>query len=146
MPIPALSVDTDDAQDNLRVLADIGVVIVLLEFGGAADIAYAEDLPVHMVDIAHPLTQRVTQPPGARSRVAGVVPVMLEQVHACGATVIARGIQTPDDADWWRSAGADVGQGMFYALPGPPDQIAALLESARSASITSTNRPIPRPK
>jgi EAL domain-containing protein (putative c-di-GMP-specific phosphodiesterase class I) len=144
MPIPALSADTDDAQDNLQVLADIGVVIVLLEFGAAGNIAYVEDLPVHMVEIAHSVTQRATQRPSARSRVTGIVPIMLEQVHACGATIIARGIQTPDDADWWQSAGADVGQGTFYAPPGPPDQIAALLESARSGSIT--NRPVPRPK
>jgi diguanylate cyclase (GGDEF)-like protein len=143
MPVSALGADTGEAEDNLRVLADMGVVIVLLGFSGAGDIDYLEDLPVQTVEIAHLVRQRVTQPQGGRSRVAKIVSVMLEQVHSCGTTVIARGIHTQDDADWWRSTGADVGQGTFYAPPGTPDEIAALIGSRRSCSITSTGRATP---
>jgi diguanylate cyclase (GGDEF)-like protein len=144
MPVSALCADTGDTEDNLRVLADMGVGIVLLGFSGADDIAYVEDLPVQTVEIAHLVRQCVTQRPGGRSRVAGVISVMLEQLHSCGATIIARGIHTPDDADWWRSAGADIGQGTFCAPPGIPDEIAALIGSPRSGNITSPSRPTPR--
>ena len=38
-------------------------------------------------------------------------------------------VDTHSEADWWRSAGADIGQGEFLAPPASPDEIAALLGS-----------------
>jgi EAL domain-containing protein (putative c-di-GMP-specific phosphodiesterase class I) len=73
--------------------------------------------------------------------IARAMPNMLQMVHSCGVIGIVRGIETLDDADWWRSAGADVGQGAFFAPPGPPEEIVALLGSQRSASITEVGMP-----
>ncbi|MGH3886813.1 MAG: putative bifunctional diguanylate cyclase/phosphodiesterase [Pseudonocardiaceae bacterium] len=137
MPVLALGADTGEAEDNLRVLADMGVAIVLLGFSGAGDVAYLEDLQVRTAEIAHRVVQRVAQRPGGDSRIARAVPVILGVVHYCGATVIARGVETQDEADWWRSAGADIGQGAFCAPQGAPDEIAALLGFHRSGSIAS---------
>jgi diguanylate cyclase (GGDEF)-like protein len=135
MTVLALGADTGEAEDNLRVLTDMGVAIALLGFSGIGDVAYLEDLPVRTVEIAHRVVQRVAQPSGSGSGIAKAVPVMLELVRCCGATVVVRGIETQDEAHWWRSAGADVGQGAFCAPPGAPDEIAALLGSRRSGSI-----------
>jgi diguanylate cyclase (GGDEF)-like protein len=135
MTVLALGADTGEAEDNLRVLTDMGVAIALLGFSGIGDVAYLEDLPVRTAEIAHRVVQRVAQPPGGGSGIAKAVPVMLELMHCCGATVVVRGIETQDEAHWWRSAGADVGQGAFCAPPGAPDEIAALLGSRRSDSI-----------
>lgn len=63
----------------------------------------------------------------AAPRWPGPIPVVFQLVHCYGATVIVRGIDTHSEADWWRSAGADVGQGEFLAPLAPPDEIAALL-------------------
>ncbi len=139
MPLLVLGADTGEAEDNLRVLADMGVTIVLLGFQGVGDVAYLEDLPVRAVEITHRVVQHVAHGLGG-SRVAMAVPVMLRVVHCCEATVIARGIEAQDEADWWRSAGADVGQGTFYTPPGAPDEIAALLDSRRFGSIARADR------
>lgn len=135
MTVLALGAETGEAEDNLRVLADMGVAIALLGFSGIGDVAYLEDLPVRTAEIAHRVVQRVAQPPGGGSGIARAVPVMLELVRCCGVTVLVRGIETQDEAHWWRSAGADVGQGAFCAPPGAPDEIAALLGSRRSDSV-----------
>lgn len=58
---------------------------------------------------------------------ARAVPTVFQVLHDCGVTVIVRGIDTHDEADWWKSAGADIGQGAFHTPPVPPDEIATLL-------------------
>ncbi|HEV7828199.1 MAG TPA: EAL domain-containing protein [Pseudonocardiaceae bacterium] len=137
MPVLALGGDTREAEDNLRVLADMGVATVLVGFSGVGDLAYL-DLPVQRVEIAHRVVQCVAQRPGD-SRIARAVFAMLRLVHSCRGTIIVRGIETQDDADWWGAAGADVGQGAFCAPPGAHDNVAALLGSRGSDSIASTD-------
>jgi diguanylate cyclase (GGDEF)-like protein/PAS domain S-box-containing protein len=141
VPVVALDTEAGKAADNVRALAEMGVAIVLVGFGGVGDVAHLEDLPVRAAEIARRLAQRATQRPDGASRIARAMPDMLQMVHSCGAIGIACGIETLDDADWWRSAGADVGQGAFFAPPGPPEEIVALLGSQRSASITEVGMP-----
>lgn len=137
--IPVSALDAPgDSEGNLRVLADAGVGITLREFDGVADATYLEDLPARTVEIAPRVVQRVVQQrvmqrPGDDSAVAHAVPVLLQLVHRCGATVIVRDIGNRHEADWWKSAGADVGQGAFLALPDGPDEIVALLGSRRAS-------------
>jgi diguanylate cyclase (GGDEF)-like protein len=138
MPVLALGGDTREAEDNLRVLADMGVATVLVGFSGVGDLAYLEDLPVQRAEIAHRVVQCVAQRPGD-SRIARAVFAMLRLVHSGRGTIIVRGIETQDDADWWGAAGADVGQGAFCAPPGAHDNVAALLGSRGSDSIASTD-------
>jgi diguanylate cyclase (GGDEF)-like protein/PAS domain S-box-containing protein len=129
IPVSALDAESDDAQDNVRVLADMGISIALLEFGGVADVAHLEDLPVRTVAIAPTVVQRVVQPPSDASAVARAVPTVFSLLHDCGVTIIIRGINTHNEAHWWKSAGADIGQGTFLAPPTPPDEIITLLGS-----------------
>ena len=129
IPVSALDAESDDAQDNVRVLADMGISIALLEFGGVADVAHLEDLPVRTVAIAPTVVQRVVQPPSDGSAVARAVPAVFSLLHDCGVTIIIRGINTHNEAHWWKSAGADIGQGTFLAPPSSPDEIITLLGS-----------------
>lgn len=135
--IPVLALGSGDAEANLRMLAEMGVAVVLSGFGGVGHVAYLEDLPVQAAEIAPEVVQRAGQRPVAGSVIAGAAATMVELVHGCGATVIVRGIQTRDEAGWWRSTGADVGQGAFFAPVGTPDEIGALLGSPRSGTIAA---------
>ncbi|MGH3974455.1 MAG: putative bifunctional diguanylate cyclase/phosphodiesterase [Pseudonocardiaceae bacterium] len=129
IPVSALTAESDEAEDNLRVFADMGVSIALLGFSGLADAAHLEDLPVRTVEIAPGVVRRVAQRLSGGSAVLRAVPVVFQLVHGYGATVIVRGIDTHNEADWWRSTGADVAQGAFFAPPAPPDEIVTLLGS-----------------
>jgi diguanylate cyclase (GGDEF)-like protein/PAS domain S-box-containing protein len=127
IPVSALDAEPDATDDNLRVLAGMGISIALLEFGGVADVVHLEDLPVRTVAVAPTVVQRVVQPPGGASAVARAVPAVFQLLHDCGVTIIIRSIETHHEADCWKSAGADIGQGAFFAPPTPPDEIVALL-------------------
>lgn len=128
IPMPALDTDPDQTEDNVRVLANMGISITLLGFSGVADIVHVEDLPVRMVAIAPTLVQRIVQPPGSGSAVVQAAPAVVRLLHDCGVTVIVRDINTHNQADWWKAAGTDIGQGPFLAPPTPPDAIITLLD------------------
>ncbi|WP_370943907.1 putative bifunctional diguanylate cyclase/phosphodiesterase [Amycolatopsis sp. cg5] len=87
-----------DAADNLKVLAEIGVRAEIRDFSEtvAADLA---ELPVEAVRF----TGRATD------RTAPLLTGLAEFARQAGATVIAECVNTPEDATWWRQAGADVG-------------------------------------
>jgi diguanylate cyclase (GGDEF)-like protein/PAS domain S-box-containing protein len=137
IPVLALGTGTGDAKENLQMLAEMGVAIVLSGFSGVGDVAYLEDLPVQAAEVAREAVHHAGQRPVAGSGIARAAATLVELVHGCGATVIVRGIQTRDEAGWWRSTGADVGQGGFYPPAGTPDEIAALLGSPRSGTIAA---------
>jgi EAL domain-containing protein (putative c-di-GMP-specific phosphodiesterase class I) len=133
IPISALDADPDKTEDNVRVLANMGISIALLGFSGVADVVPVEDLPVRTIAIAPTVAQRIVQPPASGSAVLRAVPAVLRLLHDCGVTVIVRDINTHNQADWWKSAGADIGQGAFLASPTTPDQITTLLDSLSPA-------------
>ncbi|MDZ7679834.1 MAG: EAL domain-containing protein [Acidimicrobiales bacterium] len=46
--------------------------------------------------------------------------------HACGAVVVAEGVETSEDADALLSESVDHGQGWYFGRPGPVDALAAV--------------------
>jgi diguanylate cyclase (GGDEF)-like protein len=140
MPARALDTDPGSAEDNLRMLAEIGVAIVLLGFSGICELAHLENLPVRTAEMTKQVVRHLAQRPDEGCGVSSAVPVMLRLAHNCGATVLVRGIKTQPQAQWWRSSGADIGQGEFCAPAGAPEQVAAFVDSRRSGGMVN-----PRP-
>lgn len=122
MPVRALLCEEGDAEDNLQVLADMGVRISLHGFGGGhGGLVFLEDLPVQAVRIAGWLVQRIADRPD--SLTAKALTDLISLVHAFGATVIVAGLARDSCAKWWREAGADIACGDWFAAPGPPEAI-----------------------
>lgn len=134
VPVGVLDTAAGQAADNVRALAKMGVAVVLLGFSGVGHLAYLEQLPIQAVEIAHQVVQQAGQP--LADTLARPVADLLQIAHRCGARSIVRGIHTHDGAGWWRCAGADVGQGTFWAAPSGPEQIVALLSSSQTAAVT----------
>ncbi|MGH3837164.1 MAG: putative bifunctional diguanylate cyclase/phosphodiesterase [Pseudonocardiaceae bacterium] len=128
VPLMALARGRGDVVDNVGVLADLGVEVVLL--GAAADPGYLaclEDLPVGAVEIATEIVSRIAQRPGDDSVVARAVRDSIPLVHSAGATVIVPGVDTPEQAQWWRDAGADTAWGVHFGPPVPDVELPTLL-------------------
>ncbi|MFD9741820.1 putative bifunctional diguanylate cyclase/phosphodiesterase [Umezawaea sp. NPDC059074] len=97
MPVRGLRVA--EAVDNFRVLADMGVSMMLDEFG-AGDLALLEELPVTSVRLA---------PTPFASELAALV-------HGGGATILVGGVDTEEDAAAWGVAGADLASGDLFGV------------------------------
>ncbi|MGW4525107.1 putative bifunctional diguanylate cyclase/phosphodiesterase [Amycolatopsis sp. NPDC004378] len=110
-PAASLLADTGDAADNLKVLAEIGVVAEIHDF---ADVTCLTELAAGAVRVAASLAARREHP-----LVTGSLVALIEAAHAAGAEVGVAGVDSWEQAEWWRERGADRLSGPLFAeLPG----------------------------
>ncbi|RAJ43184.1 PAS domain S-box-containing protein/diguanylate cyclase (GGDEF)-like protein [Kitasatospora sp. SolWspMP-SS2h] len=117
----------------LQALADMGVRIAIDDFGtGYSNLAYLSRLPVHALKLDATFIEAFRESaPGAdgRRRAADeqIVGAMVQLAHALGLTVTAEGIEHAAQAERLRETGCDTAQGWYYARPGGPEVVAAML-------------------
>jgi EAL domain-containing protein (putative c-di-GMP-specific phosphodiesterase class I) len=117
--------------DNVGTLAALGVEVVLLgAAAGLGYLAYLEDLPVGAVEIAPEIVSRIAQRPGHDSVVAEALRQAIPLVHSTGATVIVPGVDTTEQAQWWRDAGADAARGAHFGPSVWDHQLPTVLTAA----------------
>ncbi|WP_447004106.1 EAL domain-containing protein [Saccharothrix isguenensis] len=112
MPVEVLA--ESDAVDNLTVLAELGVGTSLDEFAvGPDDWAAASELPVGSVRVASRLVAR--QARGEAEYLAGLMGL----ARQASVQVLVDGVETEEQAEWWRAAGAVAGMGGLFGPPVP---------------------------
>jgi EAL domain-containing protein (putative c-di-GMP-specific phosphodiesterase class I) len=113
--------------DGLRAL---GVRIALDDFGtGYSSLSYMRSLPLHELKIAKEFVDAVTLTPDDEA----FVRLIVELARLRGLSVVAEGIETPEQLAVLRALGCDRGQGYLFARPLPassPVLDAALLAAA----------------
>ncbi len=118
VPLSALVRGRGDVVDNVGVLGELGAEVVLLDAVASHDYtAHLEDLALRAVEIASQTVSRIARRPGDDSVVARAAREAIPLVHSTGRTVIVPGVDTPEQAQWWRCAGADWARGAHF---GPP--------------------------
>lgn len=118
MPVQALCMVDGLAEDNLHTLVDIGVSVVLHEFGTTSgDLACLEDLPVRAVKMASRVVSRVSDDSSMFTR---VVRDLVPLVRGSGAGVMVGDVDGAEQYEWWRAVGADQVQGAHVGVPGLP--------------------------
>ncbi|HSL08560.1 MAG TPA: EAL domain-containing protein [Pseudonocardiaceae bacterium] len=138
VPLAALARGHGDVVNNVDVLAGLGVEVVLLGAqAGPGYMAYLEDFPVGAVEIAPDTVARIARRPGDDSVVARAVREAIPLVHSVGATVIVPGVDTPEQVQWWRSAGADTARGAHFGPPVPDAELPTLLSHLSPPPVSS---------
>jgi EAL domain-containing protein (putative c-di-GMP-specific phosphodiesterase class I) len=109
----AVSTDQPAVTAALNELRDAGVRIVLDDFGAATSIADLEALQVDQVKLARELVAAIDGP--AQGQALGLSLIKLADVH--GVEVVAKGVESREQA--WRLAelGCRYGQGFFFSKP-----------------------------
>ena len=120
------------AEDNLRVLSELGVRTGLYDFGGGIrGMSCLADLSICVVQMARPVSQQITgDSPGVLSR---AVQAMVHIVRAAGIDVVACPVDNAEQATAWKQVGANCAVGALFGRPGPSLCIEPLLV-ARSNS------------
>jgi diguanylate cyclase (GGDEF)-like protein/PAS domain S-box-containing protein len=128
VPLVALIRGRGDVLDSVGVLAELGIEMVMLcNAAGPEYLAYLEDLPLRAVEISPDVVARIAARPGADSIVAQALRHTIPLLHRTGATVIVPGVDTPEQAQWWRSAGANSARGAYFSPPVPASELPKLL-------------------
>lgn len=123
MPVQALCMDDGLAEDNLDVLVDLGVTMVLYEFGTTrGDLACLEDLPVRAVKMSRRVVSRVDRM-GDDALFTRSIKQLVPLVRECGTPVMVGNIDSEARYKWWRAIGAETVQGSFTGDPTPPDAL-----------------------
>ena len=107
---------TDDVQQLVSVVEyyrDRGARVALDDVGsGYSSLSLVAQIRPDVVKIDLDLVQRLPDPTSV-----AIVSAIVALSHSIGATVIAEGIETEEQATASRELGADLGQGFFYARP-----------------------------
>ncbi|MBV9059137.1 MAG: EAL domain-containing protein [Pseudonocardiales bacterium] len=114
------------AEDNLRVLTELGVRAGLYDFaGGIGELRCVAELPVCTVRIAEPISEQVAEDP---SRILSqAAQALVHTVRGAGIDVVAYPVNNADQAACWPWIGANWAVGALFGAPGPPQHVAALL-------------------
>ncbi|MFO1400919.1 MAG: EAL domain-containing protein [Steroidobacteraceae bacterium] len=120
----------EDARQSLRRLASLGVRLALDDFGtGYSSLGYLRQHPVQVIKIDRSFIEELPHSFTA----ATLAETIIAMAHALGKQVVAEGVETPEQLEFLRERGCDVGQGFYLAHPRPVAEISELLGARRQA-------------
>jgi sensor c-di-GMP phosphodiesterase-like protein len=111
--------------DAIARLKRAGYTVYIDDFGtGYSNLAYLHRLAADAIKIDRVFTQTV----GTGAATASVVSQILAMANQLGLSVVAEGIETPEQAAYFRSAGRHVlAQGFLFSPGVPPTQLKSIL-------------------
>jgi len=115
----------------LTKLKSLGVLLAIDDFGtGFSSLEYLKRFPVDMLKIDKSFVAGVAN----RGHDTAIVEAIIALGHALGLSVIAEGVETPDQLMELRALGSELGQGYFFGHPLSSDESSGmppLLEAHR---------------
>ncbi|MCV7348343.1 EAL domain-containing protein [Mycolicibacterium rhodesiae] len=111
---------TERTRAVLEELQSNGIRIAIDDFGsGYSALSYLRDLPIDEVK----LDRSFIAPILVDARAAAVVRAVVDLAHVLDLTVVVEGVEDAQTAALVRELGCDVGQGFYYGVPVPPDEL-----------------------
>jgi len=106
--------DMDGAIDFMHKVRALGVRLSIDDFGtGYSSLAYLQTFPINHLKIDRSFVRLL---PTSGTTIAGAV---IALAHGFNLTVVAEGVEEPEQFDWLRQAGCDYVQGYLLARPLP---------------------------
>jgi EAL domain-containing protein (putative c-di-GMP-specific phosphodiesterase class I) len=116
----------DDAIERLNLLKALGLRIAVDDFGtGYSALSRLHDYPLDILKIDRSFVDGMEHDQGKHHLVRGIV----DLARSLGMTIVAEGIELPDQADQLRRLQAGLGQGFLLAKPMAPDRLIELVEN-----------------
>lgn len=111
---------SQDGVETLRCLRAMGLAVVVDDFGaGGIDFARLGRLPVDGLKLAPGLAAMVPDGEAGVRMVRGIVAL----AGAMGFDLVAKGVESREQADCLRACGCTAGQGIFFARPEAADVV-----------------------
>lgn len=119
----------DGAVERLRSIRKLGVSIALDDFGtGFASMSYLQTYPYQKIKIDRSFVANMADP---KSR--AIVAATIDLAHALRIETTAEGVETVEQLEALRKAGASQAQGYLFAKPMPESEVAGFLQQSKPA-------------
>jgi diguanylate cyclase (GGDEF)-like protein len=116
--------DLERRRSPLSELRDLGVRIALDDFGtGYSSLTYLKRFPVDCIKIDQSFVAGVA----GDTFDAAIVQSVVDLAHAVGLSVVAEGVETPEQLAKLRQLGCDQAQGYLFSRPRPAQDLDAVL-------------------
>ena len=120
----AVMTDVDNAIATLQGLRFLGVKVAIDDFGtGFSSLAQLKRLPLDELKIDKSFVDGL----GDDREDTAIVAAVVAMAQALDLSVVAEGVETPDQLAELRTLGCELAQGFLFSRPIPPDQILELL-------------------
>lgn len=121
----------EQATEILEWLRGAGAELALDDFGtGYSSLAYLQRFPFDTIKIDRALVQATGESGGAGS---AIVRSIVALAHELGKSVVAEGVETPEDVAFLRSISCQYAQGFYYGEPMSERDVLQLLKMVRTA-------------
>ena len=137
----ALMVDSEETMRLAQRLKDFGIRLVIDDFGtGYSSLSYLQRLPIDTLKIDRSFISKIIdQPENNRNIVEAIVSL----AHKLGMTVVAEGIETPEQYAILLDMACELGQGYLFSPPIPKSQADQLVQQL--ARYAGENGCVPYP-
>ncbi|WP_342527139.1 EAL domain-containing protein [Chryseomicrobium sp. FSL W7-1435] len=110
-----IAMQEDIASDILRELKELGVRIAMDDFGtGYSSLKYLQTFSIDHIKIDKAFTDKLDTKEGR-----AIIATIISLGHHLDMTVVAEGVETPDQVQELRQLGCDVFQGYYFSRPLP---------------------------
>ncbi|SFM12088.1 bifunctional diguanylate cyclase/phosphodiesterase [Marinobacter zhejiangensis] len=134
MPAELLNEDPRHLRELLGALHDLGVCLILDDFGtGSCSLAALQQLPLDVVKIDHCFIRDIPYNVSATD-VASAVIALARKLHL---TVVAEGVETPQQLSFLKAAGCAQCQGNLFSYPLDEDALIGFLVRQYERSLIS---------
>ena len=112
------------AEQFLLMLYQLGVSLSIDDFGtGYSSLAYLKRFPVHQLKIDRSFIQDTPH----NLSDCQLVSTMISMAHGLHMSVVAEGVEHPEQVELLSKLGCDIAQGYLYSRPVPAEQVGPLL-------------------
>lgn len=116
--------DTTTIVDAVKALRSRGIQILMDDFGtGYSSLSYLHRFPSNALKIDCSFVRRMTE----EKESTEIVRTIILLGHNLGMSIIAEGVETPEQLAALRQMGCDFAQGYYISRPIPPDDATELL-------------------
>jgi diguanylate cyclase (GGDEF)-like protein len=132
---------TEDATTTLKRLKALGVSISLDDFGtGYASMSYLRSFPFDKIKIDQSFVRGMMDSADSRA----IIKATIGLANDLQMSTTAEGVETQEQLNALRQAGASQAQGYLIAKPMPREAIAAFIADAQMPQPNSRDEPFPR--
>ncbi len=121
--------DLEQSLKTLQALKEVGIHIHVDDFGtGYSSLSYLHRFPVDSLKVDRSFVSRMTEGPEQLA----IVRTVVDLAKSLGLSVVAEGVETPEELALIRGMGCDYIQGWLFAKAMEPSEASRIIENPRS--------------